>query len=51
VPSKRPRHPSCRCPPVDIAGRLTVRYGGRDLFERVSDIRSDVAGPIVFTTS
>ena len=51
MPSKRPRPPFCRRPPVDIAGRLTARYGGRDLFELVSDIRREVMGPIVFTTS
>jgi phosphoadenosine phosphosulfate reductase len=38
-------------PPTNLAARLAASYETRDLFERVSDIRREVMGPIVFTTS
>ena len=35
----------------DIAARLAAGFAARDLFDRVAEIRNEVAGPVVFTTS
>jgi phosphoadenosine phosphosulfate reductase len=51
VPSQPSISFSSRPRPDHIAGRLSAGSAGRDLFERVADIRAEVAGPIVFTTS